>query len=369
MSDFSNQDLLHMLQMLKRSFNPGSETTAFNDFKKIDWNSVSVDCRRSAPECRNAFAAYILGISPHRNAHEILSLAESRLRPFKHIDFKLDSGSSGETMDENSQMGAVKPVVPKGVPKSKNMTSIPASVAAPQSPLQIFVAKTCERTEAEEASLSKLAWKEKYANLKPEKKIKYIKLAIRDDIRFQQELQALNDKTLELPPRFIYLTKKDLELFLHHNGFDKLPLSGYGLYVSEALGGAQKDENMNLQQKMKEVAGTWKNMSTIRQQEYVSRCNRQRDERQQHLQTAGPEVMAAEKFLRKHVFTNSANTGAANQKRKLQAEKEIADSPSPAGFDENSNVANLSPSKNSPSKKVRRQSEVDYSAGTISPIV
>ena len=189
-----------------------------------------------------------------------------------------------------------------------------------------------------------------------------------DDLRFQQELKTLNDKSIEIPPPFVSLTKKDLELFLHHNGFDKLPFSGYGLYVSEVLSGTQKDENTNLQQKMKEVAALWKNMPTVRQQEYVSRCNRQRDERQQHLQMAGPEVVAAETFLRKHVFsTNSANT--TNQKRKVQAEKESADSPSPAAaFDENSNLANLSPVKNSPSKK-RRQSEIDFSAGTISPVV
>ena len=89
---------------------------------------------------------------------------------------KFDPLSSGETCDENSQGVLLK--LSKGATSKKNM-KLPKSVAQPLSPLQIFIAKTCERNETEESSLAKYQWKERFDSLKNERRVKYIKMAIK----------------------------------------------------------------------------------------------------------------------------------------------------------------------------------------------
>ena len=160
--------------------------------------------------------------------------------------------------------------------------------------------------------------------------------------------------------------KKDLELFLQLNGFEKIPTSGYGIYIAEVLSGTHRDENTNLQQKMKDVAAAWKNLPTIKQQEYNSRSTRQRDERMQNLKNASPEVVAVQEFLKRNSANVSNNNAAVAQKRKMRIEKSEKESAgAPSVVDENS-VAHFSPMKTSP-KKGRRQSELDFSTGNLSP--
>lgn len=307
---------------------PKKDNTRYNvALDRIDWNSVCFDTH-SAEDCKKAALAVMQNVRKHRTLTEMIGDAKNfALNPHRsmstgHIShpdkpkkpmtpffrfFTQKRAKFHEEYPEMSNLELTKHMSaefnllsPKkqkrykdpyyrelAVYKSnseafrqehpecyKKKRHAPEHVGPekPRRPFDLYSARRMKKYEGEDKKVALEKIRESWTNLSEEKKLKWIKKAVRDSERYDNELAEYMKEhpEFEPPKKRANISKSELDLKYKSEGRPaKPPSSGYMLYTKTMLkeiGGGKE--------KMAQIAKQWKELSEDERTKYSEKAQK-----------------------------------------------------------------------------------------------